>query len=832
MTTSKLSVPLLVFISLCFAFTVTVAQPQSPNNASETALALRSLGVMGSALYVGAHPDDENTALLAYLARGRGVRTAYLSITRGDGGQNLVGPEKGELLGLIRTQELLAARHVDGAEQFFTRAIDFGFTKSPEETLRLWGHDAALADVVWVLRRFRPDVVISRFPTTGEGGHGQHTASAILAREAFEAASDPTRFPEQLKYVKPWKPKRLLWNSFVRAGGRPAGNNVLSVDIGGYNALLGRSYTEIAAESRTMHKSQGMGSPERRGTALNYFTHIAGEEATSDIFDGVDLTWRRVPGGEAVAHALEQAAREFRPAEIEALVPLLFRARNEIRKLPTGDPLVEAKNEQLTRLILSSVGLWAEAISATPFTTPGADLRVAVTLVNRSNIPMRLDSVLLTNGKSQPVDKEMSHNQPLTLEVQVPASMDYSQPYWLRKAPTKGLFEVDEQTSVGEPSPSKELALVVNATVGSGEKIDFNLPVLFRWTDRIQGELYRPVVIVPEVAVQLEEKVVVFADRTPKPISVVLKNNVAQAMTGTLRLRLPTGWSSTPPSVPVTLKSKDEEFRASFSITPPAGASTATVAVEFEAGSLRLTRGLMEIDYPHIPRQTLFPPAEARLVRTDLRRDGKRIGYVMGAGDEIPAALRQVGYNVVLLSDQDLETALSTFDAIVTGVRAYNTRPRLRQLQDRLLEYVERGGTLIVQYNTPDRAIDNMRLGPYPLRLSRDERVTVEDAPVAILAPQHVLLNAPNKITPADFDGWVQERGLNYPSEWDERYETILESHDPGEKELRGGTLFARVGRGIYIHTSLAFFRQLPAGVPGAYRLFVNMIEAGKEPDR
>jgi LmbE family N-acetylglucosaminyl deacetylase len=825
----KLSPLAVLVLLLLSALASARAQAPAVMDAAETHLALKRLTVLGSALYVGAHPDDENTALLAYLANERGVRAAYLSVTRGDGGQNLLGTEQGAALGLLRTQELLAARRIDGAEQFFTRAIDFGFSKSPAEALRVWGHEAALADVVWVVRRFRPDVIITRFATTGEGGHGHHTASAILAREAFDAAGDPARFPEQLKFVKPWRPKRLVWNAFVRQGERPANaDKLLSVDVGAYNPLLGKSYTELAARSRSMHKSQGMGAAERRGTALNYLAHVAGEEASGDIFDGVDVTWGRVAGGEAAGRLLEEAAREFRPSQPRAILPLLLRARAELRKLPADDPLVNAKREQLSKLILNSTGLWAEAVAAEAYATPGADVRVAVTLVNRSDVPMRFEGVTLSGGKPQAVGKELKNNQPSTTELIVPAPAEYSQPYWLRKEPGAGLFAVEGQESVGEPAAASQLTLVVKATAGENEEIDFTLPVLFRWTDRVQGEMYRPVVVVPEVTVHVEEKVLVYPDRRPKQVRVKLKSNVAGDASGTLRLRLPAGWAAAPAEVPVTLKGKGAESAATFAVTPPADASTATLAAEFEAGGKKFTRGIVEIDYPHIPRQTLFPAAAARLVRVELARRGARVGYVMGAGDEVPEALRQVGYDVTLLSDEDLDAAdFSKFDAVVAGVRAYNTRAALRRQQKRLLEYVERGGTLVVQYNTGDRTLEGAQLGPYPFRITSD-RVTDETAAVTPLAPGDALLNAPNRITAADFDGWVQERGLYFAADWDARYTPLFASHDPGAPDLKGSTLVARHGKGTYVFTALAFFRQLPAGVPGAYRLFANMISAGK----
>src|SRR2546423_6447732 len=389
------------------------AQQPAPPDAAETELALRRLGVVGSVLYVGAHPDDENTALLAYLARERGVRTAYRSLTRGDGGQNLLGTEKGELLGLVRTQELLAARRIDGAEQFFTRAIDFGFSKSPEEALRIWGHDEVLADVVWVIRRFRPDVIITRFPTTGEGGHGHHTASAILAVEAFDAAGDPARFPEQLKYVEVWKPKRLVWNSFnFRPGEKPKdADKLLSVDVGAYNPLLGKSYTEIAAASRTMHKSQGQGTPERRGSSLNYFAHIKGEPASKDIFDGVDTTWRRIHNGDAVGQLLEEAAQKYDAATPQAVLPLLVRAYTQLSTMAAAklqaDPLVLEKRDELSRVIRACAGLWIEATASEPNAMPGGEVKITATIVNRSDFPLRLVDIGLLGSKPLEASAEL-----------------------------------------------------------------------------------------------------------------------------------------------------------------------------------------------------------------------------------------------------------------------------------------------------------------------------------------------------------------------------------------------------------------------------------------
>jgi LmbE family N-acetylglucosaminyl deacetylase len=825
----KSLIALLIFFQL--KLTVVHAQPPRPLNAAELQLALKKLTVLGSALYIAAHPDDENTALLAYLSRERLVRTAYLSVTRGDGGQNLIGSEKGPLMGVLRTQELLAARRVDRAEQFFTRAVDFGYSKSPEETMAIWGKEKVLGDMVWVIRTFRPDVIVTRFPTSG-GGHGQHTASAILAEEAFHAAGDPSRFPEQLKYVRPWQPRRLLWNAWPRRWGpRPADLPVtLQVDVGTYNPLLGKSYTEIAAESRSMHKSQGFGSAARRGSTIEDFALVAGDPAEKNLFDGVDLSWSRVPGGRQVGETLEKAYRAFKPEQPSAVLPLLLEAYAGMDKLPQSY-WVPVKRKELLDTIRSCAGLWLEAIAEDYSAAPGSVVKINLEAINRSRYRFVWKEIRLPNDSNgTALNQELAYNQPAEreLSIRLPQDAEISQPYWLKRKPEKGTYEVDEPRLIGQPeSPPPLTARFVLAA--DGQRLMFDVPVLYRWTDPVAGEQVRPFEIVPEVAVNLEEKVYVFPDTRAKEVHLKLLAG-APDVSGEVRLSLPPGWRATPEAIPFSLQNKYDETEVSFTLGPPTEPATGILTAVVETGRSTWSHSLVTIEYPHIPIQTLFPPAEARLVRVDLRKRGMRIGYLMGSGDDIPASLRQVGYDVALLSDEDLEDAdLSGFDAVILGVRAFNTRPRLKTQQRRLLEYVRSGGTLIVQYNTNRRLVTD-EIGPYPFRIS-NERVTVEEAPVTFLDPNHPLLNTPNKITQEDFQGWVQERGLYFADEWDERYQTVLASHDPGESPKEGGLLFARYGKGVFIYTGYAFFRQLPAGVPGAYRLFVNMISAGRMDD-
>ncbi|MDD5562825.1 MAG: PIG-L family deacetylase [Thermoanaerobaculaceae bacterium] len=806
-----------------------VAQPPV-EDAARRRVAMEKLAVVGSALYIGAHPDDENTAMLAWLAQGRKVRTAYLSLTRGDGGQNLIGTEQGDLLGVVRTEELLAARQIDGAEQFFTRAIDFGFSKNPEETLRFWGHDAVLSDVVWVIRSFRPDVIVTRFPPNASGGHGHHTASAILAAEAFTAAADPARFPEQLRYVTPWQAKRLMWNAWRRTGeAAPAGGPPeLTVDLGAYDPVLGESFTEIAAASRSMHKSQGFGSTPRRGPLPNILQFVAGDPPKADLFDGIDLTWNRIPGGRAVGAILARAIAAYRDTDPAASVPALLDALAAVDRLGP-DPWVAVKRRELLDQIASCSGLWLEAMSATSTVTPGGSADVTAMALDRSRVPISLVSVRLSGGGAIGPLRPLEPNVPETrvIAAKVPADAPYTQPYWLARPHGIGLFDVRDQTLIGRPKNPPAMTATFVLRIGNRD-LPYTVPVQHRWTDPVEGERIRDLAIVPPVTVNFAAPVLVLPDSGPRLVRGVARAN--EAVIATLRLAAPAGWRVEPERVPLDFKARGQERAVRVTLTPPPGESTGELAAFLVTDHEEAARSLVEISHPHIPVQTLLPPAQVKLVRVDAAVPVRRVGYVMGPGDEVPEILRQLGVRVTLLSDDDLEAAdLAAFDAIVVGVRAYNTRPALALAEDRLLAYVDDGGTLVVQYNN-DRGLVTDRIGPYLIKLSR-ERVTDETAPVAVLAPDSPVLTTPNRIAAADFDGWVQERGLYFPTSWDPRYQAPLAMADPGEKPLDGSLLFARVGKGSYVETGLAFFRQLPAGVPGAVRLFANLLAGGRPRD-
>ena len=827
------------FTSLLFVVAPLQAQREL-SGAAQARLALDRLNVTGTVLMIAAHPDDENTALLAYFARGRKVRTGYLSLTRGEGGQNLIGPEQGDALGVIRTQELLAARRIDGTEQFFTRAIDFGFTKTTTETFEKWGHDKILSDVVWVIRRFRPDVVVLRFSGTPRDGHGQHQASALLGKEAFTAAADKTKFPEQLKYVQPWQAKRLMWNvfNFTREQEKESEKlkDKVDIDPGDYDPVLGHSYGEIAGMSRSQHRSQGMGAPERKGSQKNSLLTIAGDPAAKDVFDGVDITWDSVPGAADISRLFAQASRTFDAVHPEKIVPLLLQAEPLLAAL--HHPVAERKHRELLDAIELCSGLALEATAGKYAVMPGGALKFTGTVVNRLGQAAELEAVwvdgIVKSAETKPKTPELARNTPasVSLTVNIGANQPYSQPYWLCLPKQGGAYTVDDQMLIGLPENPPLFTAHFKIRL-AGQSLEFMRPAIYRYVDRVQGELARSIVVEPPVALELPLKAVVFPAAAPKQVEVLVRANTA-GQSGTVVLEAPSGWRVDPASKPFQLEDTGQEAIVTFQVTPPSSEARAALHARADVGGNSIRVGTTVLAFTHIPPQTLFPAAEAGLTRADIRNLDKSIGYVMGAGDEMPEALRQIGSEVTLLTPEDLSRAdLKRYDAIVTGVRAYNTRADLRANQQRLLEYVSQGGTLVVQYNVLEGGFGGGdptlldHIGPYKLKTGR-ERVTVEEAPVQFPTPDSPLLREPNKIVPHDFDGWVQERGLYFASEWDPRYLPLFETHDPGEKPLLGGTLYTKYGKGAYVFTPMSWFRQLPAGVPGAFRIFTNLLSAGK----
>ncbi len=833
-------------VLLLLSWSAAAATPPTPlSGAAEMTQLLERLNTLGSALMLAAHPDDENTAVIAYLARGRHMRTAYLSANRGEGGQNLIGTEQGALIGMIRTQELLAARRIDAGEQFFTRVIDFGYSKTPEEAIRLWGRDVLLGDMVRIIRRFRPDVIIARFPPApGSAGHGQHTAVGHLGPEAFRLAADRTAYPEQIAAgLEPWQAKRYYWNVFQF--GRPREGNAadnpdrLTVDTGDYDPVLGKSYAEIAGESRSMHRSQGMGASQRKGAVPALFDYVAGDKAETDLFDGIDTSWARVAGAQEIGDLLGEARERYRPGAPEAILPLLLDAWRRLEAI--DDPWAAVKREELARAIELASGLWINATADRWDVTPGSKVAVRIEALRRGPTPVRWSASevagLAAGAAAVGLDLRANKVEEREIEISVPLDAAYSQPPWLAKEREGWAYKLDDASLIGRPEAPPPFTAIVRVEI-AGVEIPLEKPVSYQWTDRARGERERAVQIAPEVAVSFSRPNLVFPSRAPRRVAVLLKSN-SEGVEGAISLAAPEGWRVEPTSIPVGLPRAGQESTVEFEVSPPSSPAGGTLTATFAlAGGKTIRTGMLELDYEHIPIQVVFPPAELRVERFDVQLLSKTIGYVMGAGDDIPAALEELGANVTLLSDADLAGGdLARFDAIVAGVRALNTRPGLLAARERVLEYVEAGGTLVMQYNTFSRrnpgAPASDVLGPYPLEPfgytgDRDDRVTDEDAPMIVLKPDHPLLNAPNKITDSDFEGWVQERGLYFMSEWDPRYEAIWASHDPGQEPQAGGMLYAKYGEGAYVFTGYSWFRQLPAGVPGGYRLFANIVSAGK----
>ncbi|WP_426754610.1 PIG-L family deacetylase [Myxococcus sp. Y35] len=814
-------------MSLGFGSTAN-AQPSRQPHAGEIAAGLKRLGVTGSVLYVAAHPDDENTRLLAWLVGARGLRAGYLSVTRGDGGQNLIGSEQDAMLGLIRTHELLAARRVDGAEQLFTRARDFGFSKSADEALRIWGHDAVLADVVLAIRRFQPDVIITRF-TTQPPNHGHHTASALLAAEAFVAAADPKRFPEQLTEVKPWKADRLLHN--VSHWNRRPDEDMsryLQVDVGGYDALLGRSWGEVAAESRSQHKSQGFGVAAERGPIPEYFTPLAGTLPKRDVFEGLDFTWKRWKGTEAVARAVSAATKAFDASAPHRSLPALVRVHEALSALPDSHPWKAVKLRETEALIAACAGLFLEVRAASPSGVPGVAVDVEAVALNRSPASLKWVSMTLPGAKPEAVGQVLGENAPVRLKrsVPLPVSAPISTPYWLRQPVSGGLYALDEKDRAltGHPEGPSALAVTFEYEV-AGRRFRAVRPVVYAWTDPVRGELYRDFEIVPPVTATLAQDVIMFPNGESRSVPVVVTAGMDNAP-GTLRLEAPPGWRVEPASVELKLASRGDERTLRFQVTPPKGATEkGTLSVWVDVGDRAWSWKARSVSYAHIPPLTVRQPSVATLVPFSLATKGRRIGYIPGPGDRVAESLAEVGYEVTLLPDARLASEpLERFDAILVGVRAFNANTHLSAYRERLLRYVEGGGRLVVQYNTNSRVGPLTSLvSPYPLEIGRD-RVTDETAAMTPLAANEPLLRAPNALTPADFEGWVQERGLYFASSWDGRYRPVFSMHDAGEAPLQGSLLVARHGKGTFVYTGLSFFRQLPAGVPGAYRLLANIL--------
>lgn len=817
------------FILFLFALTTAKAQAPATINSAELLHQMKKLNTVGSVLYIAAHPDDENTRLLAYLANEKKLRTGYLSLTRGDGGQNLVGKEQAELLGLIRTQELLAARRIDGAEQFFTRANDFGYSKNPEETFQIWNKDSILYDVVLAIRKFKPDVIICRFPTTGEGGHGHHTASAILALEAFDAAANPKMFPDQLNYTEIWQAKRIFWNTFNFGTTNTTAPNQLKIDVGVFNPLLGKSYGEVAAESRSMHKSQGFGSAKQRGSNIEYFKLLKGDSVKSDLFEGINTSWTRLNGTEKIENQLKDVLKSFNPELPENSVLSLVNIYRSIQLLDEKNTTLKywkvLKLKETEQLLLACAGLFVEASAANYIAIPRQDLTITAQIVCRNNVEVMMNKVSYLNQSDTIVSSILKQNELYTFKrkEKLANAISYSNPYWLNQKASNGRYQVSSISLIGKPENDVQATVQFDITI-AGLNLKIDKGIIYKSTDPVKGEVYRPLEILPPATVNFMEKVLVFSDSPSKTIQLIVKANTAN-ISGILKLNAPTGWIVKIKNAEFKLVAKDEEAIIDIEIVADKKAENAVLLASLLIDGNTYSKSIKRIEYDHIPYQIILSDAETKLINVDLKKSGIEIGYIPGAGDDVATCLKQVGYNVTILTDELLVNEnLSKYNAIVTGVRAYNTNDRLQVHYNKLMEYIKNGGNLVVQYNTNNRIGPVVaKIAPYPFTISRD-RVTDELAKVTFTNKNHSVLNFPNKINDNDFDAWIQERGIYFATELDIEYQTVFEMNDPSEKPSNGSVIVAKYGKGNFVYTGLSFFRELPAGVPGAYRLFVNLL--------
>ena len=824
------------YVGLLFVLCAVLASPaQKPNKptASELYHELQKLNFLGSAMYIAAHPDDENTRLISWLSNDVKARTAYLSLTRGDGGQNLIGPEIRELLGVIRTQELLAARRTDGGQQFFTRAVDFGYSKHSDETLAIWNRQEVLGDVVRAIRKFKPDVIINRFDHRTPGStHGHHTSSGMLSFDAFDLVGDPSQYPATAEAFGTWQPKRLFFNNYWSFFNDPARRanadmtNIVEVNTGTYYSPLGLSNGEIASLSRSMHKSQGFGSTGRRGDQSEWLEFLKGDfqKEKTNLFEGIDTSWSRIEGGDAIGAVLEPLEENFNFEDPASMIPSLLHAYEMVRNLK-DDHWREIKKAQLEKLILDCGGIFLEAVSNTNSINPKGTYELRIEAINRSDYPVTLMSVENPDGEKL-LDSVVSlqNNKRFNYDSTVISKRtSTSAPYWLNAKGNLGMYEAPEQLTGVPETPAPE-TIVFNLTMGRTQ-FSVTREVVYKYNDPVKGEVYQPLEVLPEVTTSIAEKVIIFPGSESKEVVVDVvagRDNIS----GTLQLNHPEGWTISPQQHVFELEKKGASQSLKFMVTPPDSQSEGYLRPLASLGSNFFDKELVTIDYDHIPFQRVLMPSESKVVRINIQKKGNSIGYINGAGDAIPENLGYIGYDVTPLDPTTLTSEkIEKFDAIVIGIRAYNTVPELAFKQEVLMDYVKNGGVMVVQYNTNRRLVTE-NLGPYYLQLSRD-RVTDENSEVTILAPNHPVLNSPNTITSADFEGWVQERGLYFPNEWDDSFTPILAMKDENYPETKGSLLVAPYGEGYYVYTGLSFFRELPAGVSGAYRLFANLLSLG-----
>lgn len=793
------------------------SQAPQKMNAVEIYEQVQKLNFLGKVLYVAAHPDDENTKLITYFSNHYHAQTAYLSLTRGDGGQNLIGTELREKLGAIRTQELLAARRIDGGEQFFTRANDFGFSKEPNETFAIWNKQEVLEDVIQVFTNFQPDIIIHRFAHNTPGTtHGHHTASAQLSLEALQTLTNP--------------PKRVFFNtSWWFYGSQEAfeaadKSNLLAINANVFYPLKGKSNNEIAALSRSQHKCQGFGTLGSRGDEIEYLDLLKGDIPKSgNLFEGINTTWSRVPGGQAIGAILNDVEKNFNFNNPSVHLPNLIKAYQLIEQL---DDIhwKTIKSKQIVKIIEACSGLFMEAVADTESTTPSDDFNLTVEIINRSTSKAKLVSIKVLELPTEPKNIELKNNTKINLslkKIRCNPDADYSNLFWLKEAKTVGMYHISNPALRILPEITTAFPVVFTVEI-EGYTLEFVKNICYKFNTPDDGETYVPFTLLPEATTAITPEILLFNGTQPKTVTVTVtahKSNVK----GVVSLCYPIDWKVEPKEIPIEIASKNETKSVTFTVQPSKNSATTTLSALVTVEGQLLDRKLISLHYPHIPKQTIVVPSTAKAVTLDLKIKGKNIGYIMGAGDEIPNHLSQIGYHVTLLEPNTItQEKIENFDAIILGIRAFNVVDELKYKNKILFEYVKNGGNVIVQYNTFNNLITK-EIAPYNLKIS-DDRITNENAAVTFLAPHHSVLNYPNTISQLDFTGWVQEQGLYYPNQWGKEFTQIIASSDEGEDQKQGGLLIAKYGKGNYVYTGLSFFRELPEGVSGAYRLMANLI--------
>ncbi|BDQ11814.1 PIG-L family deacetylase [Sediminibacterium sp. TEGAF015] len=835
-----------IFAIWCIGYSTLKAQVPEPMGTAAIFQQMQKLKVVGSVLYVAAHPDDENNSLLPYLAKEKKYRTAYLSLTRGDGGQNLIGSEQGIDLGLIRTQELLAARKIDGSEQYFTSAYEFGFSKTSSETLSIWDKQKVLADMVWVIRKFQPDIIINRFPPDARAGHGHHASSAILSAEAFKAAGDPNQFPDQLKKgVGVWQAKRLLWNTFNFGGANTTSENQLKINAGVFNPFLGQSYGEVGGEARSMHKSQGEGRPRRKGPIYEYFVTVAGDSSVNQLMDGIITDWSRFGNpGKMIEQQLDKIIRDFQFLKPENSVKALVDVYRQVSILSMNAAWKEQKLMELTHLIAACAGLVAEATTEMEYAIPGEKMGIQFLVNKRSDANIELKQIhLKSHGKTaydSSVNISLLNNTNYNINYQytVPVNQPLSQPYWL-ESPMKdmGTFNVTDQHLIGLANSAPDFEVNFSFEI-YGEKFLLRSPLQYKYVDLVRGELYEPLNVIPPVLVSLNKRVVFSNLMTPD------KQKIQQP---DILLQFKSNFTAS--AVPLKLGVKDESNQLFFKDTVynlvagniyPFTVSLSDVIKKKKnntiTGEVQLVRNgqsfsfdqqLKTIHYDHIPAINYLYKDQIQLIDEPIFSTPKKVGYIIGAGDRVPEALMQLGHTVEFLQEADLVASkLSQFSAIVVGIRAYNIHEWLTNKNDVLNKYIENGGHLIVQY-LKNNLVGNKRVkvGPFDFSVS-NVRVTEEKAKVEFLNTQHPFMNFPNKLRDKDFDNWIQERSTYQIEPVKAPYETFFQIKDTNDAPTKGSLVTASYGKGHFTYVSLVLFRQLPAGVSGSYKLLANLIAA------